>query len=561
MNVEMAWSVAAAIVPALVVAAVVVAFLRRPGPGGDERHEAADAEIATLRHDKAEVERRLAAEAERASRVPVLERELSERNLQVDHLRDARAAVERELATASEALAQTRRAMAEVQARLSAQETETRETKARLDAEGRAKAELEAGLADRGARLTEKTDWADGLRRDLDTERAALEVARADAGGLRTRLAAIEETLEQERKRGEERIALLTEARERMAKEFKVLAEEVMSRHGEAFSRQNKEQVEGILAPLRERLVEFQSNLQAAHTESSKDRATLAEQIRQLTDSSLKMTTETHNLTRALKGKAQTQGAWGEMILSTILERSGLREGEEYVAQQSHAGDDGARLRPDVIVNLPGGQRVVIDSKVSLTAFEAYVNGETEAERKACLIRHLASMRTHIRTLGEKDYQAAAGGGLDYVIMFVPIEGALAAAVGEDPAMTAFAAEANVAIATPTTLMIALRTVANVWHVERRNRNAEAIAERAGKLYDKFVGFLDDMHDLGARLDRARESYDGAMGKLSTGRGNLVRQVEQLKDMGAKTGKSISAALLDDAPAEVRAEPALTAEA
>jgi DNA recombination protein RmuC len=296
--------------------------------------------------------------------------------------------------------------------------------------------------------------------------------------------------------------------------------------------------------------VEFQQGIKDARTDSVKDHATLVEQIRQLTDSSAKMTTETSSLTRALRGEAQTQGAWGEMILSSILEKSGLREGEEYVAQQSYATDEGQNIRPDVVVNLPGGHRIVIDSKLSLVAFDAYVKAETDADRNNALPRHLASIRSHIKTLSSKEYHAAVGTRIDYVIMFVPIEGALAAALNGDPNLTAFAVENSVAIATPTTLMIALRTVANVWQVEHRNRNAEAIAFRAGELYDKLVGFVEDMNALGSRLNQARASYDEAMSKLSSGGGNLLRQVEQLKELGARTSKSLPAGLLDDKDAE-----------
>ena len=261
---------------------------------------------------------------------------------------------------------------------------------------------------------------------------------------------------------------------------------------------------------------------------------------------SAQMTLETSNLTRALKGETQTQGAWGEMILSSLLERSGLREGEEYVAQENNADEDGNRLRPDVVVNLPGGQRIVIDSKVSLVAFHACVNADSDEVRAEQLARHLASVRTHIRTLASKEYHSAVGSQLDFVVMFMPIEGALATALQADPELTAFAVQNNVAIATPTTLMIALRTVANVWNVERRNRNAENIAIRAGKIYDKLVGFLEDMGALGARLNQARNSFDEAMGKLSHGKGNLVQQVENLKSLGARTNKNLPPNLLDE---------------
>jgi DNA recombination protein RmuC len=313
------------------------------------------------------------------------------------------------------------------------------------------------------------------------------------------------------------------------------------------FTKQNKEQLGNLLNPLGEKIKEFQQSLQTAHTETKTERGILKEQIKNLTLASADMMTETGNLTRALKGDTQAQGAWGEMILETILEKSGLRAGEEYEAQASHTDDQGHRLRPDFLVKLPGEQRIVIDSKVSLKAYEAFTAAEDEDERAGYLRAHIQSLRAHIKGLGDKNYQIAVESHLDYVIMFVPIEGALAAALQQDQELIGYAIDQNVQIATPNILITVLRTVANVWQVERRNRNADEIAKRAGGLYDKFVGFTDDMDALGGRLDQAQVSYDAALGKLSTGRGNIVRQIEQLKDMGAKTSKSISDDLLEDA--------------
>ena len=235
------------------------------------------------------------------------------------------------------------------------------------------------------------------------------------------------------------------------------------------------------------------------------------------------------------------------MILETILERSGLRPDEEYEAQASHTDEQGNRLRPDFLVKLPGDQRIVIDSKVSLKAYEAFVAAEDEDQRAPYLRAHIKSLRTHIKGLGDKNYQITTDAHLDYVIMFVPIEGALAAASRQDPELIAYAIDQNVQIATPNILITVLRTIANVWQVERRNRNADDIAKRAGALYDQFVGFAGDMGALGDRLDQARHSYDAALSKLSSGRGNIVRQIEQLKDMGAKTAKSIPENFLEDA--------------
>ncbi len=386
---------------------------------------------------------------------------------------------------------------------------------------------------------------ASELRMERDEARLSEKTLAAELAQMRADYAELRTILNEERKQTAERLS----DREKMKLEFQALSQEIMKGHSATFTEHNKEQMNVLLTPLRTRLEEFQKSLHTAHTESNRERITLAEQIKGLTQTSTQMMTETTNLTRALKGETQTQGAWGEMILESILERSGLRVGEEYVTQTSHAVE-GGRVRTDVIVNLPNGQRVVIDSKVSLTAFENYCNAAEEMERTAHLKAHLTSLRAHIRILGGKDYHTAAGSNLDYVIMFVPIEGALAAACQQDPALTGYAIESNVQIATPTTLMIALRTISNLWQVERRNRNADEIAKRAGLLYDKFVGFAANLEKVGTHLDRAKDSYTESVKQLSAGPGNIVRQVEQLKDMGAKTNKTIPASLISEADDE-----------
>lgn len=403
-----------------------------------------------------------------------------------------------------------------------------RRQQARLAPLQRSQAEEAALAAERARTIGDLTQRNEQLAAALDAERQRAEALRADAAALRA-------TLEQTR-----------QTREDMTREFQALAGQVMAQHGEQFSRQNKEQIDLLLAPLQQKIVEFQQGLQTARIESEAGRARLGEQIRLLSEDSAKVRSEAHNLAEALRGKAQMRGAWGEMVLTTILEKSGLRQGEEYVVQQSHATADGGRVRSDAIVNLPGGQRLVIDSKVSLVAFESYVNAETEEARAECLARHAAAMRSQIASLSGKGYHAVAGGSLDYVVMFVPIEGALAAALQAAPDLTSVALAGNVCIATPTTLMIALRTAATVWQVERRNRNAEAIAERAGRLHDKLADFVKDMEGLGGRLSQARDSYDAAMKKLSTGNGNVLKQTQQLKDMGARANRALPPHLLGE---------------
>ncbi len=367
--------------------------------------------------------------------------------------------------------------------------------------------------------------------------------------------AALNETLNQERRQAAEKLAQLQNVRDEMTREFKLAAHNIMQQQGEAFTKQNKDQIEFVLTPLREKITEFQLGLSNAHTESAKDRATLAEQIKNLAAKSDMMTSETSNLTRALKGKSQTQGAWGEMILATILENSGLRQGEEYEAQASHTTDDGQRLRPDVIVNLPENHRIVIDAKVSLTAYEAHSSAENDEERNVALKAHLVSLRNHIKILSSKEYHAHTAGSVDYVIMFVPIEGALAIALQNDPSLIIDALAQHVTIATPTTLITVLRTVRSIWRTWSINKNAEAIADRAGQLYEKFAGFTTDMERLGGRLGDAQKSYGDAMNKLSHGTGNVFRQFELLKTLGAKTNKTLPAGLLDIEPVPTIAPP------
>src|ERR1700730_11732156 len=387
-----------------------------------------------------------------------------------------------------------------------------------------AKADLERRLAETKERL--------------DNSDASLAEMRHEAADLRVSLATVQEALNQERKQAEEKVAVLAEAKAEMTREFKLLAEQIIERQSDDFGRQSRAQIENLLDPLKDRLREFESGLQEAHRQSTDERAALTEQIRQLTDTSERITAQTSSLARALRGEAQGQGAWGEMILTLLLERSGLREGEEYVIE-ADAGSEARNRRSDAVVNLPGGQHIVIDAKVPLVAFEAYLGAETEDERAAQLSRHLVSLRSHIRALSAEEQRSNSLDTLDYVVMFVPVEGALAVALQRDASLTGYAAEKHVASATPTTLMMALRTAANVWQGERRNRNAEAVADRAGRIYDKFVEFIEDMDNVGHRLEQARTSYERARDKLSNGKGNLVRQVKRLGKLAPERTKRL----------------------
>ena len=346
---------------------------------------------------------------------------------------------------------------------------------------------------------------------------------------------------EAEHQAANEKIEMLNKVKSEMETQFKELAENALKVQGESFSKANIEKLEATLTPLKEHVGHFEKELRQVHEETVKDRERLKTEISQLSKRSEAISQEAISLTKALKGDTQIQGAWGEMVLENILERSGLRNGEEYETQAHRIGINGERLRPDVVVRIPGGKSLVIDSKVSLLAYNEAVNADTDVEALASRKRHLASIKNHINSLSAKGYQAAENSTVDYVILFVPIEGALSEALREDPALAEHALERNITIATPTTLMMALKTIANVWAVDRRNQNAELIANRAGKLYDKVYGFVQNMERVGERLEQAQDSYTQAFSQLSKGKGNVISQVESLKTLGAKTSKKINA--------------------
>lgn len=501
-------------------------------------------EIDRLNGDLSKLRVKLDADAERASqsaaRISGLETELrgaqeeagraaarhqsqlDERSAEIDRLNGRIA----ELTRADEAKSEE---MSALQARIS-----------RLDAELRAAGTLAEttaartaeALADLRAQIAER----DGQVRDLRTK---LDQAGAEKQALTGQVNKLQAELKAQGEAAAEKIEILSRVRADMEAKFGELAREALKIQGEAFSATNLERLNATLTPLKEHVGHFERELKAVHQATIEDRAALKAEIKQLTQRSEAISQEATALTRALKSDQQRQGAWGEMILANILERSGLREGEEYETQAHRTGTDGERLRPDVVVRIPGGRSLVVDSKVSLVAYADAVNAETDAEAAAARKRHVASLRAHINGLSGKSYQAAEDLTVDYVILFVPIEGALSEALREDGALTEYALERHVTIATPTTLMMALRTVSHVWAVERRNRNAEEIAKRAGLLYDKVAGFVSSMEGVGTRLRQAQDSYDAALGQLSQGSGNLLRQAEMLKALGAKTTKSI----------------------
>lgn len=386
----------------------------------------------------------------------------------------------------------------------------------------------------------ERKAEADKLNQDLSKLRNKLDFENEEKTNLSNKVSELIAQSHAERKSSEEKIQILTQFRKDMETKFKELASEALQIQGENFSKSNIEKLEATLLPLKEHVGHFEKELRQVHEETVKDRERLKAEINQLSKKSDQISQNASELSKALKGDSQMQGAWGEMILESILEKSGLRVGEEYEVQAHRKNQDGERLRPDVVVNLPGGKTLVIDSKVSLAAYTDAVNSENEIDTIEAQKRHIVSIRSHINGLSAKGYQFAENSSVDYVILFIPIEGALSEALRMDGRITEYAMEKNITIATPTTLMMALKTISNVWDVERRNKNAELIADRAGKLYDKVSGFILNMEKVGERLTQAQDSYEVAFNQFSKGRGNVLAQVESLKTLGAKTTKSIN---------------------
>jgi DNA recombination protein RmuC len=344
---------------------------------------------------------------------------------------------------------------------------------------------------------------------------------------------------------------LLEQMRVSLPETFKSLAGEVLEEKSRRFVEQNQASLGQVLEPFKTRLEDFQSKIEAARLEQARGGANLSAQIDKLFQSNTRFSEQANNLASVLRGSNKAQGAWGELILERILEAAGLRSGQEYDAQERYASENGRRGQPDVVIHLPGDRHLVIDSKVSLVHYEAHSIAETEAERTLAADSHSNSVRAHIRGLAEKNYQALYGlNSLDFVIMFLPVEPAFMLAVSRDDKLWEQAWQRNVLLVSPSTLLFVLRTVASLWRQEQQKRNVEEIARRGAELYNKLAGFVTDFTEMGKRLEQAQTSYAGALAKLHSGPGNVIRQAEMLKALGIKPTKQISQGLVELAQQE-----------
>lgn len=389
-------------------------------------------------------------------------------------------------------------------------------------------------------KLNIKEEELKNTRQELTREREKTLKLSGDLSAGKVMVQNLETRLREQKKE-------LEESEVRLRKEFELLANRILEEKTKTFTEQNKSKLDEILKPLREKIKDFQELVVKSYQDESKQRFSLQEEVKKLADLNKLVMDEANNLARALKGESKTMGTWGELILESILEKSGLRKDREYFIQPSYSSDTGARLQPDVVVAFPGKRHIVIDSKVSLTHFERYTSATKENEKEQALKGHLASVRTHVKELSEKRYQDIYQlSSVDFVMMFVPVEPAYLLAIHHDPDLWSYAYERRILIIGPTNLIAALKMVDSMWQQEFQSRNVQEIAHQSGALYDKFAGLLDDLVELGKKMTQAQKHYENSMNKLSTGKGSLISRVEKIRKLGAKTSKTLPESLRPD---------------
>lgn len=368
------------------------------------------------------------------------------------------------------------------------------------------------------------------------------EIRRLDA-----QRAALSAELKEQQDSHQQRLSDLQGSRDELRAQFAELAGKIFDEREQRFAETSQQQLGQLLDPLKERIQSFEKRVEESYQQEARERFSLGKELERLQQLNQRLGDEATNLTRALKGQ-KTQGNWGELVLERVLEHAGLEKGREYQTQVSLKSADGERFQPDVLIQLPGDKQVVVDAKVSLTAYQQYIAAEDDASRQLSLKQHVLSLRSHLKGLSLKGYQRLEGlHSLDFVLLFVPIEAAFAAALQADPGLFQEAFDQHIVIVSPTTLLATLRVIDSLWRQERQNQNAREIAERAGALYDKFVAFIQDLDEMGARLQQLDKAYAGARNKLCDGRGNIISRVENLKLLGARASKSLPAELLEQA--------------
>ena len=402
---------------------------------------------------------------------------------------------------------------------------------------------IDTKLLEEKSKLEERNNLLENSNAELKQEIDKSRESNTSLSNENSKLKVINDNLQEKIDENKEEFLKI---QENFKDEFKNLANEILDDKSKKFSDHNKEVVQNLLNPLGAKINDFQKRINDIHKEDVEGRATLYEQLNSLKDLNKQMSKDADNLTKALKGESKTQGTWGEFILESVLEKSGLVKGEQYKVQKSFVSEDGKRQQPDVIVYLPEGKNIIIDSKVSLVAYERFTSSDDEDERKKYITDHIKSIEKHFKDLSEKKYQNIYDLNTpDFVLMFIPIEPAFATAVQFSQKLFYDAFDKNIVIVSPSTLLATLRTIESIWRQENQNKNAMEIARQSGALYDKFVGFVENLISIGKKLDSTKDEYNSAMNKLYDGSGNIVRRVEKLKELGAKTTKNIQTNLLE----------------
>ncbi len=385
------------------------------------------------------------------------------------------------------------------------------------------------------------------LNANFQKTEAELRTEREKSIGQAERLARAEEAFKKQREQLDEQKKYIEEVQKKFTLEFENIASRLLDEKSHRFTEQNKTNLDQILSPLKEKLKDFELKVENSYKTEAAERNSLKGEINRLVELNQVIMSEANSLTKALKGDNKMQGNWGEMVLERILENSGLERDREYKVQYSAKDEDGRNLRPDVVVLLPDEKHIVIDSKVSLVAYESIVRAETPLERDRHIKEHVSSLRSHIQNLSNKDYPSVSGFNTpDFTLLFIPIEASFGLAVQTDAELFNFAWDRRIVIVSPSTLLATLRTIASIWKQDKQNKNALKIAEESGRLYDKFVDFVKEMETLGDRLKQAQHSYDTSMNRLSTGNGNLITRSEKLRQLGAKTSKMLGKDLAEE---------------
>lgn len=409
--------------------------------------------------------------------------------------------------------------------------------------------ELKVEKATLAEKLNSFTQVESDLKYTIDQQRDELIALRTQSSSDKSKLAILETKLEEQQKSMREKLELLEENEVKLKQEFTNLANEILEKSSKKLQQESEKGLGNLLNPMKVQLADFKKKVEDVYEKEAKDRSALQQELKSLKELNLKMSTDATNLTNALKGQSKQQGVWGEMVLEKVLESSGLREGHEYNREVNLKDEDEGRFRPDVIINLPDNRHIVIDAKTSLTAYNEYMAAEDDAERLEHVRNHLVSMKAHVKGLASKKYEALEGiNSLDFIFMFVPIEGALLLALENDVNLYDDSFKQKIILVSPTTLLVALRAVENSWRYEKQAQNIAEVAKRAELLYGKFTGFVDDLTKVGDSIHKANESYTKAFDKLKNGSGNLVMQVNELKKVSnIKPKKELSSELVNEA--------------